>query len=861
MKRTALVSFVLTILLLVIACEEQPQHSIMGPSAAAVASALGLNLDQCQNVDLTHLGDPCGTSPGVHPDWANGDVQAANSQYREGDGLPYRNAVGFTTGLSSGTWVIRVDYDFTQGGKFAIDRLTRFDLTQASNPCLSTTQVSCTLSGGFFEFDMPGEVASPSAAQPALPNSGALDIAGTAATLAAADKRMRVWVDGGSGTFLSAGQNATLDDGFVKQNGDASSNSDREFAFKFTLSGCPAGGCKLMMGWSGHIASALDWGANKGAGSISGAAFHMRIEGVDQADGTQGGNQDRSFKTSAVVQTITVTKALVPSSDGGLFNLQIDAVTKAPNVGDGGTTGQIVVAAGSRSVGETAGTSTSLSNYTSGISCVDGLGNGVASGSGTSISVSVAAGANIVCTITNSRVDVAPSAVTEIHNADHTPVTSVDAGTTVHDKATVSGSLGTPTGTVTFTFFTASKECTGASVGAGTVTLVGGVAHPSDAGALPAGGYSFKAHYNGEDPNYLSADSPCEPLTVNPLQPLLTTTASQPPPNTLPAPINDVAHLSGGFGTPGGTISFTLYSDATCSSTAVVFTDSKPVSGNGDYTSASFTVNAGTYHWVASYSGDANNAAAGPTACSDAAEAVTIRQAQALLGTVPTPTSGTVGVTLNDGATLSGASPTGSIVFQLFDPDQSSCTGTPRFTQTVSVSGNATYNTTGGFVTDKAGTWRWTANYSGDVNNSAAIGGCNDEPVTITSAVARLTPGYWKNHPTQATALLPYTLGNYSVGDFATVTAVFNAMNCGIANNQSQSAVGCLAGHLLAAKLNVKNGADGCIRPTIALTDAFLISVGYSGPTAYYTLPAAQRSTAIGLKTTLDQYNNNISCP
>ena len=42
---------------------------------------------------------------------------------------------------------------------------------------------------------------------------------------------------------------------------------------------------------------------------------------------------------------------------------------------------------------------------------------------------------------------------------------------------------------------------------------------------------------------------------------------------------------------------------------------------------------------------------------------------------------------------------------------------------------------------------------------------------------------------------------------------------------------------------------------------AYLISVGYSGPTPYYTLTAAQRSTAIGLKTTLDQYNNNISCP
>src|SRR2546425_6570899 len=64
-----------------------------------------------------------------------------------------------------------------------------------------------------------------------------------------------------------------------------------------------------------------------------------------------------------------------------------------------------------------------------------------------------------------------PTALTEIHDASHTPVVTVPAGTTVHDKATLAGAFGTPTGTVTFTFFTASSACTGASVGSGTVTL------------------------------------------------------------------------------------------------------------------------------------------------------------------------------------------------------------------------------------------------------------------------------------------------------------------------------------------------------------------------------------------------------
>src|SRR3989441_2273804 len=87
--------------------------------------------------------------------------------------------------------------------------------------------------------------------------------------------------------------------------------------------------------------------------------------------------------------------------------------------------------------------------------------------------------------------------------------------TLFRSKATLAGAFGTPTGTVTFTFFTASSTCTGASVGSGTVTLdASGVPHPSASeGRSSAGSYSLIAHYNG-DLNYTATDSPCEPLTV-----------------------------------------------------------------------------------------------------------------------------------------------------------------------------------------------------------------------------------------------------------------------------------------------------------------------------------------------------------
>ena len=52
-----------------------------------------------------------------------------------------------------------------------------------------------------------------------------------------------------------------------------------------------------------------------------------------------------------------------------------------------------------------------------------------------------------------------------------------------------------------------------------------------------------------------------------------------------------------------------------------------------------------------------------------------VTKANPSLGTTPTPTSGTIGVTLQDSATLTGAfNPTGKIDFKLFDPTDPDCT-------------------------------------------------------------------------------------------------------------------------------------------------------------------------------------------
>ncbi len=79
--------------------------------------------------------------------------------------------------------------------------------------------------------------------------------------------------------------------------------------------------------------------------------------------------------------------------------------------------------------------------------------------------------------------------------------------------------------------------------------------------------------------------------------------------------ISDSAVLANGR-VPGGTLTFKLYGpgDTTCQSSISTLTTT--VSGNGTYSSGTFTTTApGTYSWTFSYSGDANNNPAPTTAC------------------------------------------------------------------------------------------------------------------------------------------------------------------------------------------------------------------------------------------------------
>jgi hypothetical protein len=102
----------------------------------------------------------------------------------------------------------------------------------------------------------------------------------------------------------------------------------------------------------------------------------------------------------SLATTITVTKHLISNpGDPAKFNLRVDGTTYAANVGDGGSTGYVVVGPGTHTVSETAGLNANLSNYQARIECSDGSAK-----YGTSLSgVTVASGTQVFCLITNTR--------------------------------------------------------------------------------------------------------------------------------------------------------------------------------------------------------------------------------------------------------------------------------------------------------------------------------------------------------------------------------------------------------------------------------------------------------------------------
>jgi hypothetical protein len=188
-------------------------------------------------------------------------------------------------------------------------------------------------------------------------------------------------------------------------------------------------------------------------------------------------------------------------------------------------------------------------------------------------------------------------------------------GASAFDSATVSASGGaTPTGTVTYTFFT-NGTCNGTGTGAGTVTLTatGTVPNSSNEGPLAAGSYSFQATYSG-DSNYSGSTGPCEPFSVGQGNATSSTvvfdaTTNKPWAGTeaTGASAYDTATVTGTAGfTPTGTVTYTFFTNGTCSGTGSSAGMVTLSGGTVPNSSTEGPLATGAYSFQATYSGDGN---------------------------------------------------------------------------------------------------------------------------------------------------------------------------------------------------------------------------------------------------------------
>ena len=335
---------------------------------------------------------------------------------------------------------------------------------------------------------------------------------------------------------------------------------------------------------------------------------------------------------------------------------------------------------------------------------------------------------------------------------------TVAPGTIVTDTATVTGTspTKTPTGSVTFYLCgpIATGTCTtgGTLVGSATLSGSGGTATATSSGVdtsgFAAGRYCFRATWPG-DTNYPGAlshsgtgDSEC--FYVARLNPTLTTQASAPI-TVGSGSLSDTATLSGATATATGTITFSLYDNATCTGTAIFTSTSTLVSGVTVYTSGSYTpTTAGTYYWIANYSGDANNTATA-NGCGLPNESVVVSPRNPTLTTQASAAITVGSGSLSDTATLSGATATatGTITFSLYD--NATCTGTAIFTSTSTLVSGVTVYTSGSYTPTAVGTYYWIANYSGDANNTATANLCGaaNESVIVTDTSSTVTKQNW----------------------------------------------------------------------------------------------------------------------
>ena len=345
---------------------------------------------------------------------------------------------------------------------------------------------------------------------------------------------------------------------------------------------------------------------------------------------------------------------------------------------------------------------------------------------------------------------------------------SISAGLTDSDNASVTGNsaAGAPSGTVTFyeCAETATPQpCTSQANQVGSpVTLIPGAGHVSSASsssvtADATGYYCFGAYYSG-DSNYSASSDTSTDECFDVTEATTGTTSTPANLDILLGNSNtDGAVVTGNsvVGAPTGTVTFyecgaTANRTACTSQAHEVGSPVALTTGAGDTSSAgsaSFTpADPGYYCFGAYYSGDSNYLASSDTSTD---ECFDVGVSSSSTRTTPTHASIVLGNTNTDGAVVTGnavgGSPTGTVTFYVCPRTASPapCTSqTDQVGSPVSLMAGAGHTSSAQsatFTPTSAGYWCFAGYYSGDSNYEGSSDTSTDECFDVTVATPTVT--------------------------------------------------------------------------------------------------------------------------
>ncbi|HZO05286.1 MAG TPA: hypothetical protein VFB52_02790, partial [Solirubrobacterales bacterium] len=191
----------------------------------------------------------------------------------------------------------------------------------------------------------------------------------------------------------------------------------------------------------------------------------------------------------------------------------------------------------------------------------------------------------------------------------------------------------------------------------------------------------------------------------------------------------DAVTLAGGY-SPTGSITFAIYAPGTSGCAKPSFVNTVAVNGNGTYRSDPFVAKrAGNYRFVATYSGDASNRTA-TEPCDGANQLARVQKRTPKLRPLARLVGGQQ---ISIRARLSAASsPTGTIAFRLYGPNDKRCSSRPAFAGSLRVKANGAFPLAE-YIATKPGTYRLALSYSGDPRNRSSKVSCAASQAIVIS--------------------------------------------------------------------------------------------------------------------------------